>query len=113
MAIDNLKVIDQIPISEDSVITVKLVTPALVLPTIPESMSKSEGAAKRPPPVKVSDGVLAQWDGGDDVEEDVEALGSEGRFNWVCSVPAQGKVNLLLSWEVTAPLRTTITGLGV
>ncbi|KAF8959143.1 hypothetical protein BDZ97DRAFT_1839119 [Flammula alnicola] len=118
---DNLKikVIDQVPVSEDSTITVKLLQPALTLPSAEGSggvtlSAASGGELKAPPPVKVSPGVVAMWDGADDEAGqavDVEALGREGRFAWVCSVPPQGKVGLVLQWEVSAPVRTAITGL--
>jgi hypothetical protein len=58
--------------------------------------------------------VVATWDGADEFgqgEVDVEALGKEGRFCWVCSVPSQGKIGLVSQWEVSAPARTDITGL--
>lgn len=120
LAIDNLKIIDQIPISENSVITVKLVSPALELPdTTTGSLSsslKSENklGAKVPSPVKVTQGIIAQWEGIDDInsEEDLDSLGKDGKLNWTCSLPAQGKSVLTLQWEVSAPLKTDITGLG-
>lgn len=109
-AVDNVKIIDQVPVSEDSLITVKLVSPALVAP-FSESKTLSGGELKVPPPVKVSPGVVVQWDGADEPGNDVEGLGKDGKFYWVCSVPSQGKVNLVLQWEVTAPVRTDIAGL--
>ncbi|KAF8877365.1 hypothetical protein BD779DRAFT_1677356 [Infundibulicybe gibba] len=95
--IKGLKVVDQIPVSEDSQITVKLTNPALTLPV--------------PPPVSVTGGVSAQWDGADEDDVDRESLGRDGKLNWMCEVPAQEKINLLLSWEVTASANTPITGL--
>lgn len=109
--INNFKVIDQMPVSENSHINVKLVSPGLSIPDYTNSGANNGGELKAPPPVKVSDGVLAQWEGADEQGFDIEALGKDGKFNWVCSVPSQGKINLLLSWEVTAPLRTDIVGL--
>ena len=109
-AINNVKIIDQVPVSEDSLITVKLVSPSLVAPFSDATMSGG-GELKVPPPVKVSSGVVVQWDGADEPGNDVEGLGKDGKFHWVCSVPSQGKVNLLLQWEVTAPVRTDIAGL--
>lgn len=110
-AITDLKVIEQLPVSEASQITVKLLSPGLVLPE-QNTASIGKGGEVRPPaPVRVADGVVAQWEGADEAGVDVEALGKDGKFNWACSVPAQGKINLVLSWEVTAPLRTQIVGL--
>ncbi|KAF8073367.1 hypothetical protein FPV67DRAFT_741034 [Lyophyllum atratum] len=109
--ISDFKVIEQLPVSENSQITVKLLSPGLLLPD-QTSNAISKGAELRvPSPVKVGDGVWAQWEGADEPDVDVEALGRDGKFNWVCAVPAQGKINLVLSWEVTAPLRTQIVGL--
>lgn len=98
--IENLKIIDQAPVSEDSDITVKLVSPALKLP-------REVGLS----PLKVALGVIAQWHGADEVGGEVEALGRDGKLDWVCAVPAQEKIGLLLQWEVTAPMKTTIVGL--
>jgi hypothetical protein len=112
-AINDFKVIDQVPVSEDAQINVKLVSPSLVIPDhSATTRGNNGGTPSAPPPVKVSDGVVAQWAGADEAGFDVESLGKDGKFNWVCSVPAQGTVNLLLAWEVSAPVRTTIIGLS-
>ena len=86
---------------------VKLISPALVLPEPPA------GDTERTLPlfVHVGEGVVAQREGPDEPGFDLEALGKDGKLNWVCSIPNQGKVNLLLSWEVVAPARLTIEGL--
>jgi len=39
------------------------------------------------------------------------ALGKDGMLEWVCAIPALGKVNLLLEWEVTNNPETRIVGL--
>lgn len=36
----------------------------------------------------------------------------DGKFDWICTVPGQGKIDLFLQYEVTAPLRASISGLG-
>lgn len=122
-----IKVVDQVPISEDSTITVRLLQPPLMLPgtdgnsggTI-SGASGSSAELKLPTPVKVSSGVVATWEGADEIslgsvqgqnDVDIESLGRDGRFCWIGSIPSQGKVNLVLQWEVSAPLRTNITGL--
>jgi hypothetical protein len=61
--------------------------------------------------VKVTEDAYALWDGADDGEVDLEALGKDGKFNWVCSVPAQGKLNLTAQWEVSVPLNVDVAGL--
>ncbi|KAL0946220.1 hypothetical protein HGRIS_012479 [Hohenbuehelia grisea] len=108
IAIEDLKIVDHIPISEDAQITVKLVAPAL---TTPSNTGTLGGKGTRPDPVKVSEGVVAQWDGAEEAEAELTSLGKDGKLNWVCSVPAQGKVNLQLQWEVASPASITVTGL--
>lgn len=99
--IENLKIIDQIPVSDDSKITVKLVRPALGVPG--EGFgggSMSTGEPKVLPPVSVASGVVAQWHGADEAGVEVEALGKDGKLNWICAVPGQEKIGLVLQWEV-------------
>lgn len=121
--IDTLKVIDGIPVSKDARITVKLKSPELSLPglanTVQRSISGSgsirngvggnggslngdRGKTKnRPASTKVSSKplVLAQWHDGENVETD--ALGQDGRINWVVSeLGSMEVVNLTLAWEV-------------
>lgn len=120
LAIENVKLIDQIPVSENSVIIVKLVSPSLDLPdpnsasaAIASSWVENKAGVKVPPPVKVSQGVVAQWENVEEVnaEDGVETIGRDGKIGWVCALPSQGKVTLTLQWEVSAPLRTDISGL--
>ncbi|KAF8187704.1 hypothetical protein BJ912DRAFT_926564 [Pholiota molesta] len=114
-----IKVIDQAPVSEDSTIAVKLLQPALLLPDAEGSGSgtfkaASSGEPKALPPLKVSPGIVAAWTGADDEtgqDSDFDALGKDGKFSWVCTVPPQSKVGLLLQYEVSAPLRTKIAGI--
>ncbi|KAF9465723.1 hypothetical protein BDZ94DRAFT_299259 [Collybia nuda] len=98
MAVDNIKVIEQVPVSQDSSITVKLVNPAF----------SADLPGKN---VQVSGGVIAQWYEADEPGVDPTSLGKDGKFNWVCSVPAQKKINLALQWEVSAPVGANIVGL--
>ncbi|KAF7367406.1 hypothetical protein MSAN_00803200 [Mycena sanguinolenta] len=120
VAIEGLKVIDQIPASQDSQIEVKLVSPALGT-----SAEGGGGANKRAsvllkgptqapaqgPVVNVANGVVAQWDGADEPSVEVETLGRDGKVNWICAVPAQGKTSFALEWEVAAPASVQIVGL--
>ncbi|TFK17639.1 hypothetical protein FA15DRAFT_698379 [Coprinopsis marcescibilis] len=118
--IDNVKVIDHIPVSEDAAIVVKLISPALQLPTTESGGSVRAGKSdvsstvvRIPSPVKVASGITAKWDDGGEDEEniDVTSLGKNGKINFVCALPAQGKTNLTLQWEVTAPAKTKISGI--
>ncbi|KAG5645737.1 hypothetical protein DXG03_005433 [Asterophora parasitica] len=108
-AVTNLKVVDRFPTSDTSQITVKGIS--LELSIVPEQdrLKSVNAAADLPPaPIQVAEGVLAQWDGADEPGCDVEALGLNGKINWLCAVPAHSKINLLLSFEVTAPRKTNI-----
>ncbi|KAJ7776837.1 hypothetical protein DFH07DRAFT_951451 [Mycena maculata] len=108
-----VKIVDQIPASQDEKIEVRLVSPALRLPVDSgASANASSGKTakeKEPQVLNVAKGVVAQWDGSDEPGCEVEAL---GQVNWICAVPAQGKVNLALEWEVTvSPPNAQVVGL--
>lgn len=108
-----LKVVDQVPTSQDAQIEVKLVNPALVLP--PAASGDSVKSKTQPPqiqPQSLGNGVVAQWDGVDEPNCDVDTLGLDRKLNWVCTVPAQAKINLSLEWEVTvSPASAQVIGL--
>ena len=116
--VKNLKIIDQVPVSEDSKITVKLVRPALRLPWEGFSWGSistaNGGKPKELPPLalNVASGVVAQWHGADEAGVELEALGKDGKLNWVCDVQAQEIIGLVLQWEVVTPVKTTILGLA-
>lgn len=114
----NLKLVDQVPISEDSQIEVKLISPALTLvgtgaqsASDPRSSGFKQPTSTVPSQITVQPGVLAQWDGADEPDLDLDSLGKEGKFNWLVSVPAQGKVSLALQWEVTIPSKVQVVGM--
>ncbi|KAJ2920586.1 hypothetical protein H1R20_g16507, partial [Candolleomyces eurysporus] len=173
--VEGVKIIDQIPVSEDATITVKLHSPALQLPNfsptanagpvspidtgsvlnsgkgglfrnIGGSGNNSNSPSGTPSDkalkaiaksVKVSPGVVAQWNRPDDLysitgdgsaEEtkvhrssesvsdsseplDLTALGKDGKISWLCSIPPQTKISLTLQWEVSAPVNTDISGI--
>ncbi|KAJ7149159.1 hypothetical protein C8R43DRAFT_504406 [Mycena crocata] len=115
VAVERLKIVDQIPISQNEQIEVNLVSPALSLPSELGSGVTSKlpkGGSKGPQALNVGKGVVAQWDGVDDPGHDAASLGLDHKLNWVCTVPAQGKVNLALEWEVTvSPASAQIVGL--
>ncbi|KAG5641474.1 hypothetical protein DXG03_005126 [Asterophora parasitica] len=116
VAVDRVRIVDQVPVSEDAQIQVNLVSPGLHKGSTSSSGigSVSAGSSKEDPAAKlvtVAKGITAFWDGADEPEPEVEALGRNGKLNWVCTVPPQGKVNLVLQWEVASPARTEIAGL--
>lgn len=123
--IETVKVMDGIPISKDARITVKLKNPELAFPSLATTIQRSisgtgsirsgvggngelsrddGGKTKnRPAPTKVSSNplVLAQWQGVDDESVQTDALGQDGRVNWVVSeLGSMEVVNLTLVWEV-------------
>ncbi|KAK1223181.1 hypothetical protein PQX77_013948 [Marasmius sp. AFHP31] len=125
-----LKIVEHIPVSNNSQITVKLLAPALnnassllsgstsnrnsivaAKKKAHESSLSATTASSVGANVKVADGVFAQWDGADEKDVDVEALGKNGKMNWLCDVGPQDKVNLALRWEVSAPVKVQVTGL--
>lgn len=99
VTIHNLKIADQFPVSQNDQIAVKVISPPLSVSAMSES------------PVPISNGVVAQWEGADDRAVELSSLGKNGQFDWICSVPAQGKINLLMKWEVSAPESVTVVGL--
>lgn len=117
--IGTLKIIVRIPISNDARINVKLQSPKLSLPGLANDIQRTTSiggsVSKRneesmdserrlvPAPTKVSDRPLihAQWHGADDEKVRVDALGQDGRINWVISeLGSMETVNLALTWEV-------------
>lgn len=106
--VSSLKIHEQVPVSEDSNIVVNLTSPNLVLP-----QANKKGVITVPEPVKVGAQALAQWEGADEPEMDPGSIGKDGKFSWVCSLPPQGKLGLLLSWEVVCPYGTNIVGLDM
>ncbi|KAF8900862.1 hypothetical protein CPB84DRAFT_1815328 [Gymnopilus junonius] len=107
-----VKITDRIPVSQDANITVNVVKPALIIPASPTiSQGQPSKASTTSQPVKVSEKVVAQWHGADLPACDALALGRTGLFDWVCSVPVHGTVNLVLEYEVTTSQKTQIYGL--
>ncbi|KIY62942.1 hypothetical protein CYLTODRAFT_382970 [Cylindrobasidium torrendii FP15055 ss-10] len=114
-AVDNLRIVDQIPVSQDNQVTVKLLQPALSLPTksVIGGTSKSSEAPQTPtlPSVKMEGGVVAQWKGSDEPDVDTASLGKDGMLSFLCGVQPQEKVNITLQWEVSYPAKTSVTGI--
>ncbi|KAG5640964.1 hypothetical protein DXG03_006525 [Asterophora parasitica] len=114
--VEHVRIVDQVPVSQDAQIQVNLVSPALHYHKDSSSSGtfgatgKEEGdpAARM---MTVAKGVTAMWDGADEPEPEVEALGRSGKLNWVCTIPPQSKINLVLQWEVASPARMQVAGL--
>ncbi|KAG6848056.1 hypothetical protein H0H93_003797, partial [Arthromyces matolae] len=115
VAIYNLKVCEQYPVSQDSQIVVKYLSPPLVMPTDFGSnmASAKEENAKALASVVVQPGVTAQWEGAEAGTQDVamELPGRDGKFGFLCTVPSMGKQTLKVAWEVSAPLKMRVEGL--
>ncbi|KAJ7208926.1 hypothetical protein GGX14DRAFT_453628 [Mycena pura] len=126
--VTRLKIVDQIPLANDAQIRVKLLDPSLPLPVFKSSNVKHHGGGvlrrlgaalgliskpkryiSRQPPEPLVDNykqvvldapegasVIAQWD--------YSTAGyhshSSRNLSWLCSLPAQGTVDLTLEWEV-------------
>ena len=117
---EQLKIIDQVPVTADQRIVVKILNPPLASPCSNDS-GFNLGPSIRDP-VNVGEGIVAQWEGVDELEADEDKsangrarmLGKEGKFYWLCTVPSMGKVDLKLEWEVVVPAGGGyIEGLGV
>ncbi|KAF8961396.1 hypothetical protein BDZ97DRAFT_1759956 [Flammula alnicola] len=74
-------------------------------------VSRNANIAQAAAPVRVAEGVVAQWNGADAPNADVAMLGKDGRLDWICAVPAFSKINLVLQWEVSAAPTVAINGL--
>lgn len=103
VGIEKLKITDNIPVSQDANITVNLISPGLTIPLPSTTASKTT-----PSSVTVANGIVARWSGSG---SDVNALGKDGLLDWVCSIPAHAKNNLLLQWEVSTTQKIAIQGL--
>ena len=103
--ITNVKILDQIPVSDNSKIIVNLINPPLVLPQLKNSV---------PQAVKAGNETVAQWKGTNESDIDPSLLGKDGQFSWVCNnIPAQETLNLVLSWEVVYPHDLQVVGLDM
>lgn len=107
--ITGLKILDQIPVSDNSKISVNLTNPPLILP----QPNKKTGLYSVPQGVVVGSQAVAQWKGADESDVDPSLLGKDGEVSWVCNIPAQGTLNLLLSWEVVYPHDSHVVGLDM
>ena len=112
--IADLRIVDQIPVSTDEKIVVKLFNPPLpsMQPNVGGAKAGEKSANNSGAKVRVAPGVLAHWgDGTEDataVDDGTSAVGKDGKLSWICEVPSQGKMNVMLQWEVTAPAQAHV-----
>ncbi|KAF5330545.1 hypothetical protein D9619_005237 [Psilocybe cf. subviscida] len=106
--ITNFKVTDSTPVSEDQRIEVRLVSPALTVPTATVGTEKSGSSILKlkaklsaNDSVKVAPNVRAQWNGLGEPDVDQKALGKDGMVTWFVSLAAQERVTLVLQYEVS------------
>ena len=81
---ENLRIVDQVPVSEDEQVKVKVISPNLGVSETPSkgtSKEKGKEREKMLQKVTVAKGVVAQWDGADEPlsDGDVSALGKNGK----------------------------------
>ncbi|KAF9532456.1 hypothetical protein CPB83DRAFT_759238 [Crepidotus variabilis] len=95
--LENLKILENIPISQDERITVKLISPALPQPTVLQNL---QGVRKS---IKVASGILAHWDKADDQDVEDSAVGKDGKLNWLLNIPPRQSVNMALQFDVSHP----------
>ncbi|KAF4622099.1 hypothetical protein D9613_009539 [Agrocybe pediades] len=108
--VKGVKVRDNIHVSEDSNLIVNLITPPLTSPASNGTTTSS---------VKLGDGIVARWTVPDsvvDTRDDIDGPdnfvpGQDGMLEWVCSIPAHGKINLVLEWEILSNSKNEISGI--
>jgi len=100
--LEALKIIDNIPVSQDDSIQVKLISPALSQPGQPSSRKS----------ISTGSGVCAQWHGVDDEQALESTIGKDGKLNWVLNIPPMKTAHLALQFEVTSPHDVTVQGLN-
>ncbi|KAH8810146.1 hypothetical protein DL96DRAFT_1716865 [Flagelloscypha sp. PMI_526] len=89
--LSSVRIIDHVPVSQNSEVLVKLVKPSLAAIDTIKEKTKVEKVTVLDKPTT----ILAYWSLAD---------GSDGKLEWMLpNLPPKEKVELVLSWEVTAP----------
>ncbi|KAF9532454.1 hypothetical protein CPB83DRAFT_622945 [Crepidotus variabilis] len=120
--LENLKITERVPTSDDGGITLELISPALTLPSKSESSSSSMTSSwqdGRGSPsnsnvrerLDLGNGVQAQWDKTDQDDVENTEVGNTGRLSWLLDIPPMKSVDLVLQVEVMYPSRLSLVGL--
>ena len=108
--LSRLLVKDQVPVSRDARVKVNVSEPKGL-----QGQGSANGTQKGVGKLG-KDGIVARWSswkseiGGEDDLEEVEdstkldADAAQGRMEWVCDVRPSATVDLVLSWEISAPV---------
>lgn len=115
ITIDDLKVTDSLPVSEDERIEVRLINPPLMHAPVGNTSSVSSllgpTTSEKQKPVRIRENIAAQWEGVD--EKGFEGVpGRNGKINWLVSLPPQKPVTLSLQHEVAFAADLVVEGLG-
>ncbi|KAF9521349.1 hypothetical protein CPB83DRAFT_865550, partial [Crepidotus variabilis] len=120
--LENLKITERVPISDDGGITLELISPALTLPSksgSPSSSMTSSWQDGRGSPsnsnvrerLYLGKGVQAQWDKADEDHVDGKEIAKTGKLNWLLDISPMKSVDLVLQFEVMYPSRLSLFGL--
>lgn len=112
--IQNLHIIDNIPVSQDDRIEINLLEPDLSLPgaegtSFQENVSVSENDHGDGQEEASSHGmqpkprVTAQWDSDGDPNVDENVAGENGRVNWTVALDSQETITLALRYKMSYP----------
>ncbi|KAH8810147.1 hypothetical protein DL96DRAFT_554664 [Flagelloscypha sp. PMI_526] len=89
--LSSVRIIDHVPVSQNSEVLVKLAKPSLAAVDTSKEKTRVEKVTVQEKPTT----ILAYWSLAD---------GSDGKLEWMLpNLPPKEKVELVLSWEVTAP----------
>lgn len=131
-AVHDLKILARVPVSEDAGIVVKVLEPkgltsgvskqAKVVDGVVVGWVKADNDASKKPsgnnlvPLSKTSTITSHTSKGTGsttaaAEEDTKHLGKDGKVQWACSLEAQRKVDLTLSWEVTHAREAVVVGL--
>ncbi len=119
IAIENLKVVDLIPLSQDERIEIKLLNPPLPstagqpsglqrMMSLASSEKDNYSKKSKGNKIRVSPGVVALWDGTGDPKMDQDVVGKNGRVRWDVSLRPQETANLVMKFEVSYPEKLSV-----